>query len=337
MPYFVYVSVAGENKISIYTMNRETGKLDEQGEVAAEGGPTPMTASPEEKYVYVGMRQARQIHSFRIDHQTGGLSLVSTCTLDADPVYLSTDRKGRYLLSSYYRAGVVAVHRIGDNGAVYPPPVEWRGTSERAHSIQTDPSNRFAFVPHVVPSNAIYQFRFDEQTGKLSPSAAGPVTPPVEEGPRHFCFHPSRDIVYVANEQGGSVTCYNFNAATGTLEEFQRVSTLPQGFEGSNACADIRITPDGDSVYASNRGHDSIACFAVDESSGELSAMGHVRTEETPRSIALDPAGEYLLVAGQGSGKLASYHVEESGALTPLETVDVGAAPGWVMVLNLVG
>ncbi|MFH1566747.1 MAG: lactonase family protein [Gemmatimonadota bacterium] len=335
MPYYVYVSSTGDNRITIFTMNRETGKLDEQGKVAAEGGPAPMTADPEDRYVYVGMRQARQIHSFRIDHTTGGLSLMGTCAVDSDPCYVSTDKKGRYLLSSYYRAGVVAVHRIGDNGVVFAPPVEWRATSDRAHSIQTDPSNRFAFTPHVIPSNAIFQFRFDDHTGKLQPN--GKVTPPVAEGPRHFCFHPSRDIVYVVNEQGNSVTAYHFDAGAGTLSEFQRISTVPAGFDGNTACAEVRITPDGDFLYASNRGHDSIAAFAVDEATGELRAMGHVPTEATPRAIALDPAGEYLLVAGQGSGKLATYHIEETGALTHLETVPVGNSPTWVMVLNLAG
>lgn len=333
MPYYIYVPATTDNRISIWTMNRETGKLDEQGMVAAEGGPAPMAASPEEKYMYVGMRQSRQIHSFRIDHSTGGLSLMGTCPLDAEPSYLSTDKKGRYLLSAYYRAGVVGVHRIGDNGVVFPPPIEWRGTSDRAHSIQTDPSNRFAFAPHVVPTNAIFQFRFDDHTGKLEPNDT--VQPPVEEGPRHFCFHPSRDIMYVVNEQGNSVTAYHFDAAAGTLAEFQRVSTVPAGFEGSNACAEVRINPDGDFLYATNRGHDSIACFAVDEMTGELRAMGNVATETTPRAFSLDPAGEFLLVAGQGSGKMATYHIEETGAPVPIEVVEVGTNPSWVQVLNL--
>ena len=337
MPYHVYVSVTGDHRINIYSMSRETGRLEEQGVVAVEGGPAPMVASPDERFVYVGLRTGRRLSAFRVDHTTGGLSQVGSCVVDSDPCFVSTDSNGRYLLSTYYRAGVVSVHRIGDNGAVLPPPVEWRHTAERAHSIQTDPTNRFAFVPHVVPSNTIFQFGFDERTGRLSPSSPPQVTPSVEEGPRHFCFHPSLDVVYTVNEQGGSVTVYRLDPAKGKLKEFQRISTLPEGFEDSNACAEIRITPDGDFVYATNRGHDSIACFSVSERTGELLSIGHQATEATPRSLIVDPAGEFLLVAGQGSGNLVTYRIEEAGGLTPLDTTSVGPNPSWVLLLNLAG
>jgi 6-phosphogluconolactonase len=156
------------------------------------------------------------------------------------------------------------------------------------------------------------------------------------EGPRHFCFHPQLPAVYFVNEQGGSVTAYRLDADTGTLTPFQTISTLPDGFDGQNACAEIRITPSGRFLYASNRGHDSIACFAVAEGTGELSSLGQQPTEKTPRPFTLDPEGRFLLAAGQGSGRLATYRIDAgTGKLVPLETHALGQNPMWVLVLRL--
>jgi 6-phosphogluconolactonase len=159
---------------------------------------------------------------------------------------------------------------------------------------------------------------------------------PELQGPRHFTFHPAMDITYFVNENGSSVTACNFDTDQGTLTPFQTISTLPPGFEGENACAEIRITPTGEYVYASNRGHDSIAAFSVDGSTGALELISHTPTEASPRAFTLDPDGAYLIAAGQTTGKLASYRIDdETGHLTPLETIDVGGGPMWVMALDL--
>jgi 6-phosphogluconolactonase len=147
-----------------------------------------------------------------------------------------------------------------------------------AHSIQTDPSNRFAFVPHIAGRgpNEIWQFRFDEQTGHLTPNSPPKVVPDQPVGPRHFCFHPSKDLLYCSNEQGCSVTAYRFNTSTGTLTALQTVSTLPDGYTGQNSCSQIQIGPSGKFLYAPNRGHNSIAGFAVDAATGLLTPIGQV-------------------------------------------------------------
>src|SRR5262249_6721140 len=149
--------------------------------------------------------------------------------------------------------------------------------------IMPDPSGRFAFVPHTGP-DAITQFTFDAGKGRLSANEPSKVTTPKGTGPRHLVFHPSRPVAYVANEQGGSVTAYALDARAGTLVPLQRVSTLPKGFKGTNACAEIRIHPSGKFLYVANRGHDSIACFALDKE-GKVSATGQGPTETTPRSF----------------------------------------------------
>ena len=152
---------------------------------------------------------------------------------------LATDRKGRYVLSAYYYQRTAAVHRI-ENGVAVTPAVEWLMTASGAHSIQTDPSNRFTFVPHIANRgpNQIYQFKFDENTGHITPNSPAQLEPAEYLGPRHFCFHPSLDAVYFSDEQGCSVTAYRLDTGSGTLAAFQTISTLPQGYNESNSCVD---------------------------------------------------------------------------------------------------
>ena len=337
MPYYVYVSISAEDRINIYTMDPETGALDTHAIVASGAGPGAMCVDPQQRFLYTGLRGTRQAAAFRIDKASGRLAPLGTAPLESDPCYMSTDRTGRYLLTTYYRAGMAAVHPLRRDGSVGTPAVMTVKTADRAHSIQTDPSNRFAYVPHTAGPNLIFQFRFDEKTGRLSSNPLGQrVQPPEGAGPRHYCFHPAMDVVYTVNEQGSSVTGYNLDTQTGILSAFQTVSTLPAGFEGESTGAEIRIAPTGEYLYASNRGHDSIAAFSVDGSTGELELISHTPTEPTPRAFTLDPDGAYLLCAGQGSGKLATYRVDdETGHLAPLEVYEVGNSPTWVMVLDL--
>jgi 6-phosphogluconolactonase len=340
MPYCLYVSVQGEDKILRFAMDPETGDLDRQEDMAVPGGPAPLTVDPARQYLYVGRRGAREISSYRIDQGTGALSLIGSVALPTDPCYLTTDRQGKFLLSAYYEGRGVAVHPIGGDGAASGPPIEWLETARGAHSIQTDPSNRFAFVPHIAGRgpNEIWQFRFDARTGQLTPNSPPKVRPEGEVGPRHFCFHPSKDILYFSNEQGCSVTAYRFDASAGTLSALQTVSTLPAGYDGRNSCSKIQITPSGRFLYAPNRGHNSIACFAVDASTGLLTPMAHAPSETIPRAFSLDPGGKFLFAAGLESGRLAAYRIDvDSGMLQPLKIYSVGARPMWVLIISPVG
>ena len=339
MRYHMYVSVSEEDRVALLAMDADTGALDPVDSFEVEGRPAPLAISPQRSVLYVGRRRAREVSSFRIDQGSWRLSLMGTAPLESDPCYLATDRTGRYLLSAYYGAGRVAVHRIGGDGVPVDPPIEWLETATGAHSIQTDPSNRFAFVPHIAGGkgpNAIFQFRFHESTGRLTANSPSRVVPDEEVGPRHFCFHPTMDVLYFSNEQGCSVTVYRLDSSAGTLTALQTVSTLPRGFDGDNHCAQIQISPSGRSLYAPNRGHDSIACFSIDPSTGLLISRGYVPTERVPRAISLDPRGRFLFAAGLGSGRLASYRIDAGdGALEPLEVYPVGAGPMWVLITAL--
>ena len=200
MPYYMYVSLQDDDKIVFFTMDAGTGKLTPQGEVPVSGGPSPLTLSPDRTVLYVGHRTVPGISSFRIDPDTGALTQNGTVTPEAAPTFLSTDRTGRYVLSAYYQGAHAAVHPVGQDGAVGGPPIEWLETAIGAHAIQTDPSNTFAFVPHIDNRggpNAIFQFTFDptyrspdaQRTAAGGP-AAGDGTPPLllpsQQGPALF-------------------------------------------------------------------------------------------------------------------------------------------------------
>ena len=335
MPYRVYVSVADEDKISIWSMDPNTGVLNLQEDAPLASGPSPLAVSPGQRTLYVGLRASHQLATLGIDQKTGSLSPLGAIPLESDPCYLSVDRNGRFLLSAYYSAGCVAVHSIGEDGVVRAPPVVWQATMPKAHSIRTDRSNRYAYLPHVGESNRILQYLLNADTGHLTPNVPPMVVPEAGQGPRHYCYHPTLDTVYFDNEQGSSVTAYRLDPATGALSPFQTLSTLPEGFSGQNTCAQIHITPSGRYLYAANRGHDSIACFAVDPVTGRLASLGQQPSEPIPRTFGIDPQGRYLYAAGQGSGRLAAYRIAPDGTLQPLATYHVGARPMWVMVLEL--
>jgi 6-phosphogluconolactonase len=337
MSYHVYVTAMGADEIVRFAMDRETGAFDRVEEIRAEGRPAPIAVHPSGAFLYVARRGAYRLDSYAIDRTSGGLAKLAEIPLESDPCYLATDRTGRYLLSAYYMAERAAVHRIGADGMVAHPPIEWRHTGRGAHCFQTDRANRFAFVPHIAGNgalNAILQFRFDAETGQITPNAPERVAEPGEAGPRHFCFHPSKDLVYVSNEQGSGVALYGFDAEAGTLAHIETLSTLPAGWSGENTCAQIHTTPDGRFLYAPNRGHDTIAEFAVDPASGRLTPLGHAEAEPVPRAFAIDPAGRYLLSAGLDSGRLAVYRIGDDGRLDRIATHEVGAEPMWVTILS---
>ncbi|MFP3896997.1 MAG: lactonase family protein [Anaerolineales bacterium] len=337
MIYHIYITLAGENKISILTMDSESGELTFQEDVVLGGGPGPLAVDPDQRFLFAGVRSTQEISSFRIERGTGRLTLISNIPLEADPCALYTDRTGRFLLSAYYGAGRVAVHAITPEGALEKTPVEWLATARGAHALQTTPSNQFALAPHVRESNTILQFIFDENAGNLTPNPEAPqITPPPGTGPRHFCFHPTQDIVYFDNEQGCSVTAYCLDPSAGTLQAFQTISTLPEGFDGENTCAQIHIAASGRTLYASNRGHDSIACFSIDPDTGNLSSIGQQPTEEMPRAFNLTPQDEFLLVGSLVSENLACYRVDQgTGTLSHIYTRHIGERPMWILPLDL--
>lgn len=333
MNYHAYITVSSEDRILKFRMDPDTGDLDFEYSIPAEGGPGPLAVDPVRGYLYLSRRGAREISAYSLDAGTGGVTLLGSVSVDADACYLSVDRKGRFLLSASYGGGMAYVHAIRPGGTLSQSPVDSTITLPKAHFILTDPSNRLAFLPHVGESNTIIGFRFDEDAGTLREVSRTSHEPDV--GPRHLAFHPELDVIYASNEQGSSVTAYSLDAPSGVIEPVQTLSTLPEGFGGENTCAQIHIHPSGSFLYVSNRGHDSIACFAVDGMGG-LTGIGIQRTEPVPRAFGIDPTGNFLFAGGQESGRLASYRIDErSGQLCPLKTYTVGKQSMWVLILAL--
>ena len=338
MPYYMYVTLQDDDKISVLTMDPESGKLTPKSDVTVSGGPSALAINPDRNVLYVGHRGSEAISSFRIDQDTGSLTQSGTVSVGAAPTFLATDRKGKFVLSAYYQGAHAAVHPVGDDGAVGGAPIEWLETATGAHAMQTDPSNKFAFVPHIAGNgpNAIFQFRFDENTGHITPNSPPRVEPEEPLGPRHFCFHPTQDILYFSNEQASSVTGYRLDTSAGTLSAFQTVPTKPASFTERNTCSQIQITSSGKFLYAPNRGHNSIAGFSVDPASGRLTAIGQVPAEAVPGSFSLDPQDKFLFAAGTETGCLASYRINgATGELTPMETYSVGNRPSDVLMTLL--
>ena len=350
MPYALYVCLQDEDKIGAFTMDAATGQLTPQAAVPVAGGPSVLALSSDRHVLYVGQREQPALSSFRIDPATGALTPQGTVASTHAPTFLAPDRTGRFLLSAFYQGGYAAVYPLGADGAVGAPPCDTLATAMGAHAIQTDPSNQFAFVPHIARfndnvleplrestgPNAIWQLRFDAQTGHLSPNTPLRVEPATRLGPRHYCFHPSLPVVYFSNEQGCSVTAYRLDPATGTLSALQTLTTLPEGFTARNTCSQIHLTASGQFLYVGNRGHNSLAGFAVDAATGQLTALGQVATEAVPSAFGLDPTGQFVFAAGTASGRLASYRIHgETGTLTPLATYAVGQRPAAVLVTQL--
>ena len=237
------------------------------------------------------------------------------------PCYLNIDPAGRFALAANYESGSVALLPIRPDGslgkirslAVHegrgPHPV--RQEKAHAHSIQAHPEQPFALAADLGIDRLVVYYLHKQQLSLHSQVALHPGA-----GPRHLAFHPSLPIVYVTNELDSSLSVFQLDPDTASLEHLQTCSTLPEGYRGDNTAADIHIHPGGCWLYVSNRGHDSLAAFRI-EASGRLEATGHYPSQGlTPRNFAITPDGKFLLVANQDSNNIVNFHIEEqSGKL----------------------
>jgi 6-phosphogluconolactonase len=330
---FVYVSMAPEQKIQVFRLDPNDGKLSAVDATALEGAPGALAVDPAKKTLFASLRSNSTLASFRLDPASGKLKLIGAAPLGKgeNAAFVGTDRTGRWLLSASYAAGKVVMHPVKD-GMIQTPSVQTIETAKTAHNIAIDRDNRWVFVPHVAP-NAVFQFRLDAASGKLSDAGKAPGGTE-KAGPRHLAFHPKENLAFTSDEQGSSITAYRFDPDSG-LKPIQTLSTLPADFKDKNTTAEVKVHPSGKFVWVSNRGHDSLAGFAID-SAGKLSPLGQTPTEKTPRSFDVDPDGRYVFSAGEGTGKLAVYDVDPaSGKLTRRHTVDVGKSLTWVMAVKV--
>jgi 6-phosphogluconolactonase len=253
-------------------------------------------------------------------------------------VRLGIDASDRFLVCANYSSGTVAVLPIEPDGSLgalrdlvplegTPGPHRTQQTSAHPHDIAFDPWGRFFLVPDK-GLDAVFVFRVDATSGKLMAGTPARVATRSGAGPRHAVFHPTGPYAYVLNELDSTLTTYRFDAERGGLSPLQVIATLPPAFTGNNTTSEIAISPSGRFVYGSNRGHDSIAIFRVDEYAGVLAPVGWEPTRgKTPRFFALDPSGAFLYAANQDSDTIVAFRVDpQAGTLTPTgQVVPVGS------------
>ncbi len=343
-PYIGYVSFRRENQIAIFTMDPDTGALTWRERVPLAGGPDPLALDPRSRFLYAASRDRQKLDSYRVDSGTGALAHIGEVPLQGEPIQVITDRTGRFLLGAYFYQSTIGVHAIDDAGVIAFPPVEWRYTAYGAHGIEIDASNRFVFVPHVARSggpNAVAQFTFDANTGRLTPNPEPFLYLRGNQGPRHIICHPTLNVAYSSDEQGCSATAYRLDPETGVLIDFQSIATVP-GYTPRTeiTCSAVQVSPDGRFLFVVTREHNSIASFAIDQTNGELTHIGWVATEPDVRPLCLDPEGRFLVTAGSGtnSGRLATYEINQAtGELIPLEVYEGGNGPMWILMTRLSG
>jgi 6-phosphogluconolactonase len=328
----VYVGTYTTGKsegIYLYRFDLSSGQLKHVATTRRVVNPSFLTLAPSRRYLYAvnevqefAGKKSGAISAFAIDQRTGELRLLNQQpSLGADPCYVDVDAGGRFVLIANYTGGNVTVFPVQSDGSLGESTdmKQGRGSSvnrERqegphAHCIVLDPTNRFAYSCDL-GTDKIMIFRFDARNGKLLPGETPWVQVKPGTGPRHLAFHPSGKYVFVLNELHSTVTVFTRDPEKGSLKELQTLTTLPQDFTGTNTSADIHVSLDGRFVYCSNRGHDSIAIFAIDPRNGTLMSVGHESTRGmTPRNFAIDPTGAFLLVANQKSDNIVVFRLDQ--------------------------
>jgi 6-phosphogluconolactonase len=327
-----------------FDLDLASGKLT-GGKLAGEStNPSFLATHPNRRFLYAVSEVADSngkpgggISAFAIDPKSGKLTLLNQqSSKGAGPCHLVVDRQGKNVLAANYGSGSICVLPIGADGRLGEATsfVQHHGSSvnpERqegphAHSINLDAAGRFAFVADL-GIDQVLVYRFDSAHGTLIPNDPPSIKLASGAGPRHFAFHPSGRFAYVINEIHSTLTAFDYDPDRGILKESQTESTLPRGFTGNNSTAEVQAHPSGKFVYGSNRGHNSIAIFAVDSPSGKVRLVGHQSHHiKTPRNFSIDPTGRYLLVANQGGASIVVFRIDtNTGALTP--TGDEGPVP----------
>ena len=352
---FVYVSNAEDGDIGMYALQADGSLLPGQRFKAAKF-VMPMAVSPDKRFLVAAVRSKPfQAYSYSIDKSSGALNLVGTGTLAESYPYISLDRSGRFLLGASYGGNQVGVNSVGADGRV-GEPLQVIPTARNAHSIRTDNTNRFVFVPHL-GTDQVFQFLFDEKNGRLTAN-----TPPVLQlkqgtGPRHLIVSSDNRFVYLLNELTGMVTTLSLDPNAGTLKELDSVSALPPdtklvpgaprgavGAPGANQAprntdndiwaSDLHLTPNGHFLYAAERTSSTLAAFRVDTASGKLTYLGSTPTEKQPRGFNIDPAGRFVVVSGEQSDTISSYAIDATtGVLTLIGRYPTGKGANWVEIV----
>lgn len=333
-PMFVLVGTyTGTGSEGIYTlrMDPETGVLEP---VAAMGGitnPSFLAVHPSLSTVYAVQETVEDnaVFALALDGKTGALSIIgSQAAHGAHPCHVMVDPSGSAVVVANYSGGSVAAFAVDQDGSLRPAsqviqhtgsgPNAGRQEGPHAHSVTIDPTGSTVLAADLgIDRIMLYDLNPGEATLSPAEPAYAKVSPGA--GPRHVAFHPSGRFCYVVTELANTVVGFAYDSASGSLDPIQTVSTLPQDWQGQSSCADIHVHPSGAFLYASNRGHDSIACYSLDPETGLLTLFEIEPTGgKTPRNFGIEPTGRYLYAANQESGNIVQFSIDaSSGELTP--------------------
>jgi 6-phosphogluconolactonase len=341
----VYVSCADEGEIRIYAL-RPDGTLEARGAAKAEKTLGPLAVAHDKRLLVGAARtQPWTAHCYRIERESGSLTPLGKAHLAHSLPYIVFDRTGRYLLGASYGGNLVSVNPVGSDGRL-GDPMQVIPTARNAHAIIAERTNRYVFVPHL-GTDQVFQFRFDEKSGRLSAN-----TPPVLQlakasGPRHLVQSPDGRFIYLLNELTATVTTLALDPNTGLLSELCIASSLPADIElGPGAprpndrdkekdlwASDIHVTPDGRFVYAAERTSSTINLLRAD-SDGRLTHLASTPTEKQPRGFRLDPTGLVMIVTGEKSDTISSYAIDpQTGALKLVGKYPTGKGGNWVEIV----
>jgi 6-phosphogluconolactonase len=346
--YLVYIGTyTRENSKGIYTcrLDAATGKLSALALAAETINPSFLTLHPNGKFLYAANetpnyegKAGGSLTGYAIEPSTGKLTLLNTVSSrGAGPCYVAVDKSGKSLLAANYGGGSVVAVPVRDDGRLGEASafVQHTGSSvnpkrqqaPHAHSINLSRDNRFA-VAADLGLDQLLVYAFDPVKGSLVPNDPAFAKLNPGAGPRHFAFHPDGRYGYVINELQSTVTALAYEASRGVFKEIQTITTLPENFQGNNSTAEVQVHPTGKFLYGSNRGHDSIAVFAIDSNKGTLTSIEQVSTQgKTPRNFGIDPTGSYLLAANQNSNNIVVFAIDpKTGRLTPTgQVLEVGS------------
>ena len=348
--YLVYVGTYTEEGskskgIYAYRYDAGSGEITALGLAAETTNPSFVAPHPNGKYLYavneVGNYKGPNsggVSAFAIDQATGKLTFLNeVASRGADPCYITVDKTGKYVLVANYTGGSVAVFPVLADGKLGeassfvqhtgkgPDPKRQEGP--HAHSIDLSPDNRFAMVDDL-GLDELLVYKFDSAKGALTPNDPPFAKVDPGSGPRHFVLRPDGKFAYVVSEMGHTVTVFSNDASAGKLQPIQTITTLPQDFTGRNDDAEIRVHPSGRFLYASNRGDESIAVYAIDKTKGTLTQAGIIHTGgKEPRNFEIDPTGRLLFAANQKSDNIVVFRIDQkTGLFTPTRKVlEVGA------------
>jgi 6-phosphogluconolactonase len=329
---FVYIGTYTRGRsegIYVYRMEESSGRLEFASVAKGMDNPSFLAIHPQERYLYavneVGGRAGKPsgaVSAFSIDPETGELTYLNQqSSHGTGPCHLSVDQTGQFALVANYGSGSVSVLPIHSDGKLGEATdvVQHQGSSvdprrqggPHAHSIILDKANRYAFAPDL-GLDKIMIYQLDLTQGKLKPNEEPWAKVKAGAGPRHFTFHPNGRYAYVINELDSTLTAFTYDGTCGRLREVQTVSTVPEDFSGTSYCADVHVSPSGRFIYGSNRGHDSLAIFEIDQDTGRLDYVGHEPTHgKTPRGFAIDPTGTYLLAANQDTDTIVTFRIDQ--------------------------